>query len=161
MLSPEILKALSEGKISEGHTRPLMMLIDRLAEQETLFKEIIFRRLTVREAEAAARNIAVDRARKKGRPPNDPLVADIEKNLGEALGTRVHIERREKGGKISIDFFSNEDLQTLVDLLNTRTMGEQRSVSAQADIPASSLDDRSKAEKDDDTDIYSLKNFTV
>ena len=47
-LPTEILDALSQGKISEGHARPLMMLGDRLEEQMTLFKEIMFRKLTVR-----------------------------------------------------------------------------------------------------------------
>jgi ParB family chromosome partitioning protein len=41
-LPPEILDALSVGKISEGHSRPLLMLIDKPEEQNTLFKEIIF-----------------------------------------------------------------------------------------------------------------------
>ena len=54
-LPQEMLDALVAGKITEGHTRPLLMLIDRPAEQMTLFKDITARRLTVREAEAAAR----------------------------------------------------------------------------------------------------------
>ena len=60
----EMIVALSEGKITEGHTRPLLMLIDRPEEQTTLFKEIIFRKVTVREAEQIARKIALDRVRK-------------------------------------------------------------------------------------------------
>ena len=65
-LPEEVLQALSEGKITEGHTRPILMLIDRPEEQNTLFKEILSRRLNVREAEGIARRIAVERARKKG-----------------------------------------------------------------------------------------------
>ncbi|MDO8620651.1 MAG: ParB/RepB/Spo0J family partition protein, partial [bacterium] len=64
-LSEEILTALSEGKINEGHTRPLLMLSDRPQEQMTLFKEIMYKKVTVREAENIARRIAYDRARKK------------------------------------------------------------------------------------------------
>jgi len=47
-LPEEMIKALEEGKISEGHTRPLLMLVDRPAEQLVLFKEIITKKLTVR-----------------------------------------------------------------------------------------------------------------
>lgn len=64
-LPEEMQQALSDGKISEGHTRPLLMLADRKEEQQVLFKEIVLKRVTVRDAENMARRIAVDRVRKK------------------------------------------------------------------------------------------------
>ena len=121
-----ILQALSEGKITEGHARPLMMLTGRLPEQETLFKEIIFKKLTVREAEAIARTIAQDRIRKKEHVP-DPELVDLEEKFAESLGTRVHIERRENGGKLSIDFFSNEDLHHILELVKANGVGGRKS----------------------------------
>ncbi len=117
-LPEEILSALSLGKISEGHARPLGMLAGRAEEQNVLFKEIMFKKLTVREAEAIARKIAVDKVRKKEYLP-DPELREMEEKLEESLGTRVHIERRESGGKLSIDFFSNDDLRTLIDLFKS------------------------------------------
>jgi ParB family chromosome partitioning protein len=71
MLPAHILDALSEGKITEGHARPLMMLVDRPEEQETLFKEIMFKKMNVRDAESIARRIAFEKARKQ----MDPEVA--------------------------------------------------------------------------------------
>ena len=118
MLPEFILNALSESKITEGHTRPLMMLTDRPQEQETLFKEITFKKLTVREAEQIARKIALDRVRKKDYHV-DPELIEMEEKLASTLGTRVHIQRRDNGGQVSIDFFSNEDLQTIIDLLKS------------------------------------------
>jgi ParB family chromosome partitioning protein len=118
-LPEEMLNALSEGKISEGHTRPLMMLADRPEEQQVLFKEIMFKRISVREAERIARRVATDKIRKKEYMPDPELVA-LEHTLQETLGTRVHIERREQGGKIEIDFFSNEELRTLLNIINTQ-----------------------------------------
>src|SRR3989344_3824095 len=53
-LPKDILDALSAGKIAEGHARPIMMLVDRPEEQMTLFKEVMYKKLTVREAEAIA-----------------------------------------------------------------------------------------------------------
>ena len=53
-LSEEILTALAAGKINEGHTRPLLMLSTRPQEQSTLFKEIMYKKVTVREAEGMA-----------------------------------------------------------------------------------------------------------
>ena len=118
MLQPNILQALSEGRISEGHARPLMMLNDRPEEQDTLFKEITFRKLTVREAEAIARKVAFDKVRKKDRA-FDPEIVEIEEKLQETLGTRVHIERKDNGGKLMIDFFSNDDLRQILDLMKS------------------------------------------
>ncbi len=76
-LPPDLLEALSQGKISEGHTRPLLMLSDRPDEQSVLFKEIVFKKLTVREAEQIARRIAVDRVRKK-EYGFDPELVELE-----------------------------------------------------------------------------------
>src|SRR3989344_3733046 len=64
-LPEEILNGLSEGRITEGHTRPILMLADHPEEQMVLFKEIVFKKITVREAERLARKIAFDRVRKK------------------------------------------------------------------------------------------------
>lgn len=156
MLPEDILTALSQGKISEGHARPLMMLTDRPEEQSTLFKEIIFKKLTVREAEMIARKIAVERARKKERLFN-PEITEIEQKLSETLGTRVSIEQKQNGGKITIDFFSPEDLKAIMKIVGTRKAVETTE-------PAVPADDRSKEEKkeDDNTeDLYSVKNFSL
>src|SRR5690606_4548390 len=109
-LPEDIQQALVEGRISEGHTRPLGMLKDRPDEQMTVFKEVMLKKLTVRETETIARKIAHDRVRKKNREV-DPEVVKMEKRLSETLGTRVQIEPREVGGKLVIDYFSPEDLQ--------------------------------------------------
>ncbi|MES2437155.1 MAG: ParB/RepB/Spo0J family partition protein [Patescibacteria group bacterium] len=124
-LPEDILNALSTGKITEGHARPLMMLNDRPEEQSTLFKEIMFRKLTVREAEMIARKIAVEKVRKKDLGA-DPEITEIEERFAESLGTRVHIERKEVGGKLTIDFFSKDDLRAILDLVNkSREAGVQ------------------------------------
>ncbi len=180
LLPEEILTALSEGKITEGHTRPLLMLVDRPEEQMTLYKEILFKKITVREAEQIARKIALDRVRKHDANVDPELLA-IEAKLKESLGTRVRIERKEVGGKITIDFFSNDDLKAIVDIMNTRgqvaatqkvsaaratsATGASTSVppvpSAEPEVP---IDDRSKEEikaEENDEDLYSLKNFSI
>ncbi len=117
LLPEDILNALSAGKITEGHTRPILMLCDKPEEQTTLFKEIMFKKLTVREAESIARRIAYDKVRKKDLVV-DPEIIEIEDKLTENLGTRVQIDRREVGGKITIDFFSNDDLRAILNIIN-------------------------------------------
>ncbi len=174
-LPSDMLDALSQGKISEGHARPLMMLNDRPEEQNTLFKEIMFRKLTVREAEMIARKIAVEKVRKKDFGA-DPEVQEIEEKLAQTLGTRVHIERKEVGGKVMIDFFSKDDLRMILDMLNKNKTAQAVPVGMQENAPtiqeisaatpleaAAPVDDRSPEEKkaDDNEDIYSVSNFSL
>lgn len=120
-LPEDMLEAVKTGKITEGHTRPLLMLTDRPEEQMTLFKEIILRRMTVREAESIARHIALERARIKG-DMLDPITREAEEKLGRTLQTRVFIEKKNEGpgGRISITFFSNEELKNILDIINAK-----------------------------------------
>lgn len=181
-LPQEILDALSEGKISEGHTRPILMLTDRPEEQTVLFKEIVFKKMTVRDAEKAARRIAYDRVRKK-EYLIDPEIAEMEEKLQESLGTRVHIEKKENGGYITIDFFTNEDLYTILGIIknneirnptemldkfisNTQTEKndslEQEKQDEEDDIHL--IDDRTDEEvkkTEEDIDLYNIKNFSI
>ena len=110
---PEHMQNAIVGKeISEGHARPLMALNDRPEERETLFKEIVLKKLPVRAAERIARSIAQERVRSYHR--KTPEMAEIEKALTETLGTRVIIETNAEGGRLLIDFFSSDDLSHLV-----------------------------------------------
>ena len=156
-LPEHILAALSEGKISEGHTRPLMMLIDRPQEQETLFKEIIFKKLNVRQAEGIARNIAVERARKL----IDHELIEIEDQFKEKLGTRVRIEKRENGGRVTIDFFNKDDLRHLLE----RIAEEAENPPAGGIENTAPLTDEERIMADgddsDDESLYSVSNFSI
>lgn len=110
MLPEEIKKAVAAGTITEGHTRPLLMLSTRPEDQKQLFEDIIAHHISVREAERISRRIARERARKVDDLPTAETRA-IEEKLEQVLGTRVAITKEGKGrGKISIEFFSDEEL---------------------------------------------------
>jgi len=187
----EITEALSERRISEGHTRPLLMLTDRPEEQMTLFKEIMLKKLSVRDAESISRKIAVERARKKN-DGVDPEMMDLEHKLTEKLGTRVSIETKDFGGRVKIDFFSKDDLRNLLELISTgkipvqfggtpqvnvvsgepvppapaRVEGDIATDEVTVEVPVDEapIDDRApaEAEKDfDDPELYSISNFSV
>jgi ParB family transcriptional regulator, chromosome partitioning protein len=126
----EMQNALVEGKISEGHTRPIMMLNGRPEEQMVLFREIMQRRMTVREAEGIARRIAYDKVRKK-EYIFSPDIIEMESKLTEALGTRVQIEALTAGGKIHIDYFSEKDLRNILDFIKKSFDGK---VSVSSDV---------------------------
>ena len=173
-LPEEMQQALSMGKIAEGHTRPLLMLADRPAEQQTLFREIMLKKLTVRDTESIARRIAFDRVRKK-EYLYAPEILAMERELTEALGTRVAIESRENGGKLSIDFYNEDDLQTLFAALQGRIKPSASEPLSQksSDLPPSAgqtfakevsdapVDDRSKEEKVADENTFDPKSFSI
>jgi ParB family chromosome partitioning protein len=191
MLPQDMLDAISEGQIAEGHARALLMLIDRPEELRTIFKEVMIKRLTVRQVENITRKIAFEKARRLGRA-YDPEIIELEERLAEKLGTRVSIENKRVGGKISIDFINSDDLRTILAVLeegarkalapaspiisgeavSSETISE--SVGVEPTVPdnilpdqtvAASLDDQPPVEKrqdeESDEDLYSVKNFSV
>ena len=143
-----------------------MMLSTRPEEQLTLFKEITVRKISVREAERIARRIAVDKVRKKQLIPNTELLV-IEQKLQETLGTRVHIEPREQGGKITIDYFSPEDLDTIMQAIHTKEQSMvPQVVVVEEELETKTLaDDRDKQEirqaEEDIDELYNIKNFSL
>lgn len=114
-LPDEVQGLVADGKIGEGHTRPIMMLRDKPEEQSVLVKEILLKKLTVREAESIAQRVAHDKTRKKTLV--NPEVIELEKELTESLGTRVQIEPKEVGGKVVISYFSTDDLRGLLEVM--------------------------------------------
>ncbi len=183
-LPEAILNAISEGKISEGHTRPLLMLIDRPEEQMTVFKEITINKMSVRETEAVARKIASDRVRKKDWS-HEPEIVEMEKKFNEVLGTKVSINRSENGGRITIDFFSPKDIQSIFEKITHektdvhipvagRLATTPAALASQAAAIANAtpltvsteekpIDDRPKEEivKEENEDLYSIKDFVI
>lgn len=164
-LPKEMQNALSAGEISEGHTRPLLMLMDRAAEQVTLFKEIIAKRLTVRDSEQLARRVATERARKGDLTPELLL---LERELTEKLGTRVRIEKKEQGGKVLIEFFSVDDLAHIRDVLSRAERalplappGEPSEKSEEMSREKDTTQPVPPAKPASEDDLYSIRNFSV
>src|SRR3989344_2328975 len=116
-LPQEMQDAVVSGQITEGHTRPLLMLMDKPAEQKTLYHEIMEKPLNVRDTEQLARRIAVDKSRKGDLTPELLL---LERELSDSLGTRVRIDKKENGGRVTIDFFSVEDLAHIRKMLRPK-----------------------------------------
>jgi len=151
--------ALSEGKISEGHTRPLLMLVERPEEQITLFKEIIYKRLTVRDAEQISRSIAKERSLKKGITLS-PELAAMEEETAKQLGTRIHIEPRDVGGRVHIEFTSEEDLRKILYLLNGM-MEKEASIESNNASENDISSTNEPEEPSDDSDLYAITHFSL
>jgi ParB family chromosome partitioning protein len=117
-LSDEIQDKISKGIISAGHARAILSL-DKEDDRKKLCDMIIKSQLSVREAEhhAALMNGTEKKPAGKTRAKKDPDIMRIENDLKEKLGTRVQIKKNGKKGKIELSFFSDDDLNRIIDLL--------------------------------------------
>ena len=138
-LPEAIMNAVVGKEITEGHARALLMLTDRPEERDTLFKEIVLRKTSVRIVEQMARRLAQDKIRKHDKTPE---VMELEKSLTETLGTRVMIENRPKGGRVLIEFFSPEDLAHIAEILAERKQG----IYSAPEIPLELVEDEATVE---------------
>lgn len=161
---PEHMQSAIVGKeLTEGHARTLMALNDRPLERETLFKEIVLKRMSVRAAERISRSIAQERVRKYHR--KSPEMVELEKSLTETLGTRVIIETNAEGGRLLIDFFSPEDLSTIAAALAARETPKppqfpilENTTQLSDDLPNDPP--HTSPDKSDDG-LYSVSNFSI
>ncbi|MBI3997340.1 MAG: ParB/RepB/Spo0J family partition protein [Candidatus Omnitrophica bacterium] len=117
-LPQEIRQGLSEGRVTLGHAKALLSVEDT-TKQLALYRHVLRSGLSVRQAEAGARADAGG-ARRRVRQA-DPHARTLEEELQRTLGTRVHIHGRKKGGRITIDYFSSEDLTRILHALGVQT----------------------------------------
>ena len=111
-LPAQIKHEIARGRLTAGHARVLLSL-ENPDQQLRAARQIVARQMSVRDAERlmAAR-------RSPGRPAaRDPHRQALERELAAALGTRVRIRPRGRGGRIEIEYYSNEELQGLSDRL--------------------------------------------
>ena len=129
-----MLRSLRLNELSEGHARTLLMLNDRPEEQDVVFREILLKKLSVREVERIVRKIATDKVRKKNPMDFDTELIEIEKQFMETLGTRVSILKTDFGGKVTIDYFEVRDLEEI--LARMRQVGATTKTDHNADLAA-------------------------
>lgn len=123
-LPKTIQQALESGKISEGHARALLQVGDS-ALQLALLAKILEKQLSVRETEMLARQVTdstsanQDKGKrdKKAARKVDAIWLRMEEGIAEKLGAPVKVERQGKGGRIVVDFYSDEDLSRILDVL--------------------------------------------
>lgn len=122
-LSAVVRSALQEGKISEGHARALLTLSTAQAQSAAL-QTVLTRELNVRQTEELVRKLSGERQAKKPKKKQSPEVKALEDQLRQALGTKVTVRRGASGGSIVLRFYSDEELNTLVDQLLGPTKGK-------------------------------------
>jgi len=109
-LPQEIQVALKEGRLSEGHARILVSL-DNGVQQINLYKSMLINPLTVRGLEERVRQIKKFSKTEVGA---NPRIKNIKNKLEEILGAKVNIQPRSKGGRIAIEYYSDEELGSIL-----------------------------------------------
>lgn len=117
-LNPYVQEKLREGEITFGHARALLAVKD-LTVQKHLADIIIGKDLTVRETEKYIQDLANKKKNEKdGKPAYNPFYREIQEDLQKLFGTKVSISKGAKKGKIEIEYYSDEELSRILQIMN-------------------------------------------
>jgi len=118
-LPDEIKEYVSRGTLAMGHARALLAIED-IDLQKEVAQEIIDKELSVRETEKLIKWLKSksSQPKKKNTTKKDPNVTIVEEKLRGILGTKVAIQSGKKKGKIVIEYYSNDDLSRIIEVLD-------------------------------------------
>ncbi len=117
-LSDKIIKLLEEKALTGGHAKAILLVKDE-KKREFLAEKIVSEDLSVRMSEKWAAYINEEKEEKKEKKAKrkSPEVMDLEKSLSEAWGTKILLDEKKKGGKIEIEYYDKEQLETIISYL--------------------------------------------
>ena len=120
-LPEEVLILLADGRISSGHARALLSL-ENVADMITISQEILDKDLSVRQTEKITQNLKKEKKEppKKEEKPN--FFKEVELALNENLGRKVSVSKKSKGkgGTITLEFYSQDDLIEIANKLEVK-----------------------------------------
>lgn len=112
-LPGEVLQMLEKGELNAGHVRPLLAL-PTPEQQLAAAREIVANKMTVRQVETKMKSKRI----KLDIPVDKPVeLIDIQEKLQQHFATRAMVTRQGKGGKIEIAFYSDEDLERILEMM--------------------------------------------
>ena len=120
-LAPGVQAAVADGRLSEGHGRALGGLPHEL--QDRVLDSVIGQELSVRQTEELVRRLREPKPEASGQPGrrSDPDLERVEEELRRSLGTKVSLARSRRGGRIVIEYYSEEELGRLYERLTGGT----------------------------------------
>lgn len=115
-LDEEIKKLISDEKLTAGHARALLAIEDK-KERLKLAKKICDENMTVRQTEETIKIKTQEKRKNKKDKEINPAFIEISEKLQKTLGTRVKIKGSEKRGKIEIEFYSEDELERILETI--------------------------------------------
>ncbi len=117
-LPEPVREMISSGAISSGHARAVLSVNDE-SDRVPFAEYIVKNQLSVREAEKLSKTFSSAGENKKTKQVTQkaPYILKFEEELSMNLGTKVSILNKKKGGQVVLDYYSNEDLERLIELL--------------------------------------------
>ncbi|MGN6566586.1 MAG: ParB/RepB/Spo0J family partition protein [Flavipsychrobacter sp.] len=121
-LPPDIQKAVRDGQISMGHARAILGL-EQVDQQLYVFRETLEKELSVRQVEQLVKNMLEEKQTVQKQAPSKvqlpPAYKRIEDNMASHFSTKVKLDRKKNGkGAVTIEFYSDEDLERIMDKMN-------------------------------------------
>ncbi|MBE6062015.1 MAG: ParB/RepB/Spo0J family partition protein [Clostridium butyricum] len=116
-LDVRVQQYIIEGVISEGHGRALLAIKDFEVQYEVA-QEVIDEKLSVRELEKIIKRMLEPSNRNNSKPELNPYYKEIKNQLQNYFGTKVNISNKNNRGKIEIEYYSEDDLQRILDIIN-------------------------------------------
>ena len=111
-LSPEIIRLVSQNRLSAGHARALVTLSQR--EQEAVAMQVVRKHLSVRETEKLVKNKGFSAASSR----QSPELRDLIRRMQRDFGTKVTLTGTDDKGKITIEYYSRDDLERFCEIVN-------------------------------------------
>ena len=118
-LSEDVQQYIIEGVISEGHGRALLAITDSKLQCE-LAQNVIDDQLSVRELEFLIRKLKTksEPSKSKAKKETNPYYKEVIEKLENYFGTKVNVTNKNNKGKIEIEYYSEEDLQRILEIIN-------------------------------------------
>ncbi len=122
-LSKNIQQLIKDNKLSSGHGRALLSM-ENNEIRNLLAKKVVEEKLSVRELERLTRDLknknqGKNKRKQKQKSIKSPIILELEENLQKTLGTKVNIMNKSKRGKIEIEYYSNEDLERILEIITS------------------------------------------
>ncbi len=117
-LEEKVQKMVIDEMLSSGHARALIAIKDKDLQVE-IATQIFDQKLSVRETEKLIKKVLTPKKSQLAKKDEnlDPIILSLQKDIEEILGTKVNINAKKNKGKIEIEYFSNDELDRIIDLL--------------------------------------------